>query len=177
MLLDLAALGGLIIAIVVTALRLRPSQLARPGVATFRRGTSLLALVSALGLLVLGNAWLLISSYDQGRPARTQLVGAWTDSDGATLQVPPDGIFAAAGLPADSNDPAGDGKPHPADGHGRWQITRGDGAWYAVFTLSGGSQFRLDAASSAAPGGASTAMFSYVFARYNAVNLWAFYRR
>ncbi len=55
-LLDLAAIGGLIIAIVVTALRLRPSQLARPSVATFRHWTSPIALVAALGLLVLGNA-------------------------------------------------------------------------------------------------------------------------
>ncbi len=177
MLLDLAAIGGLIIAIVVTALRLRPSHLARPSVATFRRWTSLIALAAALGLLVLGNARFLISSYDQGRPARAQVAGTWTDSEGATMQVLPDGTFAAAGLPADSNDPAGDGKPHPADGHGTWQITRGDGAWYAAFTLSGGSQFRLDVGSSASPGDASTAMFSYVFAQYNAVNLWAFYRR
>jgi hypothetical protein len=177
-LLDLAAIGGLVIAIVVTALRLRPSRLARPGVATFRRWTSLIMLLAALGLLVLGNVRFLISSYDQGRPAPAQVAGKWTDSDGATLQVLPDGTFTATGLPADANDPAGDGKPRPADGHGTWQITSSDGTWYVLFTLSGGSRFRLDGQwGSASPGDASTAWFSYVFARYNAVDLWAFYRR
>jgi hypothetical protein len=29
----------------------------------------------------------------------------------------------------------------------------------------------------ASPGDAPAAMFSYVFAQYNAVNLWAFYRQ
>ena len=176
-LLDLAAIGGLIIAIVVTALRLRPSRLARPGVATIRRWTSLIMLLAALGLVVLGNARLLNSSYDQGRPAPAQVAGTWTDSDGATLRVLPDDTFTAAGLPADANDPAGDGKPHPADGHGTWQITRRDGAWHELFTLSDGSEFQLDAGNSASPGDPPTAMFSYVFAQYNAVNLWAFYRR
>lgn len=176
-LLDLAAIGGLILAIVVTALRLRPWRLARPGLVTFRRWMGLITLVTALGLLVLGNVQFLISSYDQGRPAPAHVAGTWTDSDGATLQVLPDGTFTAAGLPADANDPAGNGKPHPADGHGTWQITRGDGTWYVLFTLSSGSPFRLDAANFASPGHASTAMFSYVFAHYNAVNLWAFYRR
>ena len=176
-LLDLAAIGGLTIAVVVTAIRLRPSRLARPGVATFRRWTSLITLLAALGLLVLGNVRFLNSSYDQGGPAPAQVAGTWTDSDGATLQVLPDGTWTAAGLPADANDPAGDGKPHPADGHGTWQITRGDGTWYVLFTLGGGSQFRLDAGNFASPGHASTAMFSYVFAQYDAVNTWAFYRR
>lgn len=176
-LLDLAVTGGLIIAIVVTALRLRPSRLARPGVATTRRWTSLIMLLAALGLLVLGNARYLNSSDDQGRPAPAQVAGTWTDNDGATLQVLPDGTFTAAGLPANANDPAGDAKPHPADGHGTWQITRGDGTWYVLFTLSGGSQFRLDAGNLASPGDASAATFSYVFAQYNPVNLWAFDRR
>jgi hypothetical protein len=45
------------------------------------------------------------------------------------------------------------------------------------FTLSGGSQFRLDVGSSASPRDASTAIFSYLFAQYNPVNLWTFYRR
>jgi hypothetical protein len=134
-------------------------------------------LLAALGLLVLGNARFLNSSDDQGRPAPAQVAGTWTDSDGATLQVLPNGTFTAAGLPADANDPAGDGKLHPADGHGTWQITRGDGAWYVLYTLSGGSQFRLDAGNFASPDGASAATFSYVFAQYNPVNLWAFDRR
>ena len=178
MLLDLAAIGGLIIAIVVTAVKLRPARPAPPGVAVFRRWTSLIMLLAALGLLVLGNVRFLISSYDQGRPAPAQVAGKWTDSDGATLQVRADGTFTAVGLPAGANDPAGDGKPRPAGGHGTWHITRGDGTWHVLFTLSGGSQFRLDDQwGSASPGDASTAWFSYVFARYNAVDVWAFYRR
>jgi hypothetical protein len=176
-LLDLAAIGGLIIAIVMTARQLRPSRLARPGGAIIRRWTRLITLSAALGLLVLGNARILTSGYDQGRPAPAQVAGTWTDSDGATLQVLPDGTFTAAGLPADADDPAGDGKPHPPDGRGTWQITRGDGTWYALFTFSGGSQFRLDALTSASPGHLSTATFSYVFAQYDAVNLWTIYRR
>jgi hypothetical protein len=176
-LLDLAAIGGLIVAIVVTASRPRPSQPARPSVATFRRWTSLIALVAALGLVVLGNAWVLISGYDQGRPGPAQVVGTWPDRDGATLRVQRNGTFLASSLPTDSDDPAADGKPHPTDGRGTWQITSVDGASYAVFTYSGGSRFQLYVGSSASPGGASTAMFSDAFAQYNAVNLWAFHRR
>lgn len=130
-LLDLAAIGGLIVAIVVTAVRLRSSRLARRHLATLTRWTSLIVLVATLGLVVLGNVRFLISSYDQGRPAQAQVVGTWKDSDGARLQVLPDDTFVAAGLPADS---------------------------------------------SASRGGASTATLSYVFARYNAVDLWEFYR-
>lgn len=176
-LLDLAAIGGLVLTIVLTALRLRPGRLARPGIVAFRLWTGLVTLLAALGLLVLGNVRFVISSYDQGRPVPAHVAGTWTDSDGARLLVRPDGTFTAARLPADANDPAGHGKPHPADGHGTWQITRGDGTWYVLFTLNGGSQFRLDAANFAAPGHASSAMFSYVFVRYNAVNLWVFCRR
>jgi hypothetical protein len=175
-LLDLAAIGCLITGSVVVAVRLRPLRGARPGLATFRRWASLITMLAALGLLVLGNVWFLTSSYDQGRPAPAQVTGTWGDSDGATVQVLPDGTFTAARLPADANDPAGNGKPHPADGHGTWQISHGDGTWYVLFTLSSGSQFRLDA-NWPSRGDGSTVMFSYVFARYNAVNLWAFYRR
>jgi hypothetical protein len=175
-LLDFAAIGCLIVAIVVAALRLWPSRLARPDAAALNQWGRLIALVAALGLLLFGNAWVLISGYVQGRPSRAQIVGTWTDSDGGMLQVLPDDTFAASGLPADSTDPAGDGKPQPANGHGRWQIIRSDGTWYALFTLSGGSQFRLDLDSSVS-GDPHTATFSWVFAQYNAVNLWEFYRR
>lgn len=68
-LLDLAAVAGLITASVVAAVRLRPSRPARPRAATFRRWTTLITLLAALGLLVLGNVRFLVSSYDQGRPA------------------------------------------------------------------------------------------------------------
>ena len=176
-LLDLAAVGGLIAAIVMTALRLRPSRRARPGVNTSGRWLSLIALLAALALLILGNARFLISSYTQGRPSPAQVTGTWTDSEGATVHVLPDGTFTAVRLPADAEDPAGDGKPHQAEGHGTWQITRGDGTWHVLFTFSGGSQFRLDTGTFAETDHAETAMFSYVFAQYNAVDLWAFDRQ
>jgi hypothetical protein len=176
-LLDLAAIGSLIIAVVVTALRLRPSRPARPGVTTIRRWMSPIMLLTALALLVLGNARFLNWAYDQGRPALAQVAGTWKDSDGATLQVLPDGTFTAAGLPAEADDPADDGTPHPTDGHGTWQTTRGDGTWYVLFTFSGGSQFRLDAVNSASPGDTPSAEFSYVLAQFNPATLWEFYRR
>jgi hypothetical protein len=174
-LLDVAAIGGLITAVVVTALRLRHGRRVRHR--SGRRWMGLAALVAALGLLVVGDVWFLTSSSNQGRPSTAQVAGIWADSDGARLRLLPDGTFTAAGLPADANDPAGDGRPHPADGHGTWQVTSEDGTWNVLFTLTGGSQFQLAAAHFAKPGHASAAMFSYVFARYSAVNIWAFYRR
>jgi hypothetical protein len=164
-LLDLAAIGGLIILIVVTTLRLRPSRLAQPGLAPIWRWTSLIALLAALGLVVLGNAQILISSYDEGRPAPAQVEGTWSDGDRTTVRVLADGTFTAAGLPADANDPAGDGKPHPADGHGTWRFSREDGGWYALFTLSGGSQFQFYVLNSAATGYPPTAALSYASAQ------------
>jgi hypothetical protein len=179
LLLDVAAIGGLIIAIVVTAFRLRRGRLAQASVPASRRWTTLIVLMALLGLLVLGNARLLISSDNEGRIVRAQVVGTWTDSSSgsAMLRVLPDGTFRAVRLPADANDPAADGKPHPTGGHGTWQITGGGGTWYVLFTFSGGSQFRLDALDPVARRRASTAMFSYVFAQYNGVALWVFDRR
>lgn len=180
LLLDLAAVGGLVVASVVTGRRLRSSQLARPSVA-LRRWTTLIVLLAALGLVVVGNVAAVrsvIASDNQGRPAPAQVIGTWTDSDGATLQVRPDGTFAAAGLPTDSNDAASDGKPHPAGGHGTWHIVRWQGAWSVDFILSGGSQFQFSGLrGSGSRAGPGTAWFSWVFAQFNAVNLWEFYRR
>lgn len=135
----------------------------------------LIALSAALGFLVLGNARVLIQGYEQGRPSLAQLTGSWTSHQGATLKVLPDGTFMASGLPADRNDPVGKGTPQ-AGGHGTWQITRGDGTWYALFTFSDGPQFRLDDGDWTGPGEAGTAWFSYIFPQYNAIDLWAFYR-
>ena len=176
-LLDLGAIGGLIILIVVTVLRLRPSRLTQPGVAPIWRWTSLIALLAALGLVVLGNAWFVISSDDQGRPSPALVEGTWTEGDGTLLRVLPDGTFTAAGLPADANNPAGDGRPHPADGRGTWQMSREDGVWYVLFTLSGGSQFQLYMGSPGPLGTPPAATFSYVFAQSDAVNVGTFYRR
>jgi hypothetical protein len=151
----------------------------QPGLA-IKGWMSVLGLVAALGLIVAGNViavGLVISSDNQGRPAPAQIVGTWTDSQGATLQVLHDGNFAAAGLPADANDPAGDGRPHPTVGHGTWQITRWQGAWDVGFTFGGGSQFQLAYLGSAGSrANAGTATFSWVFPQFNAVDLWYFYR-
>lgn len=174
--LDLAAVVGLVIAIVLAALRLRPSRITGPGTASWR-WTSLIALVAVLGLVVFGNVRFVLSSYEQGRPTPAQIVATWNGSDGATILVRPDGTFVAAGLPADSNDPAGEGKPHPTHGHGTWRPVRGDGTWYVLFTLSGGSQFQLYLGSSLSRADASTATFSWVFAQFNAVDIWYFQRR
>jgi len=174
--LDLAAIVGLVIAVALTALRLRPSPINGPGVALWR-WTSLIALVAVLGLVVFGNARFVISGYEQGRPTPAQVAGTWKGSDGATIQVRPDGTFVAAELPADSNDPAGDGKPHPTHGHGTWRPVRADGTWHVLFTLGGGSQFELDAGSSISGADASTATFSWVFAQFNAVDIWYFNRQ
>jgi hypothetical protein len=173
----LGTVGGLIIAIAATAGQLRRSRRDPPKVATPRRWIVVITLSAALALLVFGCVQFLISAYDRGRPAAAQITGTWTDSSGSTLRVRPDGTFTAAGLPADANDPAGDGKPRPGGGHGTWQITKGDGTWSTLFTLSGGAQFRLAVPSAYPPGHGSAAVFSYVFARYDAVNLWTFYRR
>jgi hypothetical protein len=186
MLLDLAVIGLLITAAVVLAVRLRPSRVAGSrGVlfrrtlfmrTRFRRAASLAAVVSVLVIFVLVQVRFMISSDGQGRPAPAQVAGTWVDGEGATLTVQPDGHFTAAGLPADASDPAGDGQPHPANGNGTWQITRGDGSWYVLFTESGGAQFSLAMGQPSWPGGASSATFSYVFARYDAVDTWSFSR-
>ena len=152
-LLDLGAIGGLIFLIVVTALRLRPSRLARPGVAPVWRWISLIALVAALGLVIQGNVWLATSPDDQGSPTTAQVEGTWTGGDSTTVRVLPDGTFTAAGLPADPNDPAADRRPDPADGHGTWRFSFEDGDWYVLFTLSGGSQFQLYLLDPATTGG------------------------
>jgi len=174
-LLDLAAIGGLIILIVVAALRLRPSRLAQPGVAPIWRWTSLIALLAALGLVVLGNAWFVISADDQGRPTPAQVEGTWTEGDRTTVRVLSGGTFTAAGLPADPNDPANEGKLHPAVGHGTWRFSREDGTWYVLFTFSGGSQFQFYVATASA-GDPPTVTLSYVSTQGDQENVAELYR-
>ncbi len=176
-LLDLGAIGGLIFLIVVTALRLRPSRLAQPGVAPVWRWISLIALVAALGLVILGNAWLVISLDDQGRPTNAQIEGTWTDGDRTTVRVLSGGTFTAAGLPADANDPAGEGKPHPAAGHGTWRFSREEGGWYVLFTFSGGPQFQFLLVDPAPTGDPPTVALSYTSAQGFPDNVDELYRR
>jgi predicted transporter len=53
---DLGVIAGLVIAVVMAARRLLPSQLARPGVSACGRWMALIAAVTVLGLDVAGNA-------------------------------------------------------------------------------------------------------------------------
>jgi hypothetical protein len=139
---DLGIVAGLVLAVVVAAL-LRRSQLARPGVSASGRWVALIAAFTTLGLVVAGNAWILISSYEEGRPAMSQAAGAWTDGDGATLRILPDGTFTATHLPSDTDSSTSRDvtvQALPADEHGTWQMTRGDSTWYLLCSLSGGQR-------------------------------------
>jgi hypothetical protein len=175
-LLDFAAIAGLIVAVVVAAQRLRAPPSANDDGTIFRRWRNLITLVAALVLLVVGNGWFMKWSDDKGKPVPAHFVGTWTDRDGAKLRVRADGTFTASKLPADANDPAGYGKPRPTRGRGTWQVTSGDGTWYVLFTFSTGSKFRLDAWSFASRGHTSSVMFTYLFPRYDGVDTWVFYR-
>jgi hypothetical protein len=165
---DLGVIAGLVFAVVVAARRLRPSQLARPGACARGRWAVLIVAVTALGLVVLGNTELLISSYQQGRPTLAQVAGTWTDSGvggGATLRIFPDGSFTATGLPPDKSASGVTDvtvRALPADEHGTWQMTRQDGGWYVLCSLSGGPQFQFDIVGPASPGGPLEAEFTYI---------------
>ena len=169
-LVGLAAFGAIIRGLIVTASRLRRPRLARPSAVTIRLWTSLIALVAGLGLLVLGNAWLVLRLYDQGRPTQAQVVGTWTDSDGAVLQVLPNGTFTATGLPPDTDSSTGRDvtvQALPADERGTWQMTKGDGGWYVLCSLSGGPQFQLYILSPTSPDGPRSANFTYVQGQFD----------
>ena len=124
--------------------------------------------VTALGLVVLGNTEFLISSYQQGRPSLAQVAGTWTDSGaggGATLRIFPDGSFTAAGLPPDTSASGVRDvtvRALPADEHGTWHMTRGDGVWHVLCSLSGGPQFQFDIVPPASPGSPPEAEFTYI---------------
>src|SRR6266851_4423305 len=176
-LVELAAFGAIIRGLIVTASRLRRPRLARPSAVTIRLCTSLIALVAGLGLLVLGNAWLVLRLYDQGRPTQAQVVGTWTDSDGAVLQVLPNGTFTATGLPPDTGSSTGRDvsvQALPADEHGTWQMTRGDGTWYVLYSLSGGPQFQLYILSPTSPDGPLSANFTYVQGQFDLPTTYGF---
>jgi hypothetical protein len=124
--------------------------------------------VTALGLVVLGNTEMLIYSYQQGRPSLAQVAGTWTDSGaggGATLRIFPVGRFTATGLPPDTSSSGTRDvtvRALPADEHGTWQMTRQDGGWYVLCSLSGGPQFQFDIVGPGPPGGPLEAEFTYV---------------
>ena len=101
---DLGLLGGLVVAVVVAARRLGTSGPARAGSDAHRRWAALIGAVAALGLVVVGNTWFMIFSFEDGRPSLAQVTGTWTDRDvggTATLRIYPDGSFTATGLPPD----------------------------------------------------------------------------
>ena len=180
-LVDLAALGGIITGLIMTTLRLRRSRPARPSAVAIRLWTSLIALAVGLGLLVLSNAWLVLwvnSSDDQGKPTQAQAVGTWTDSvvgGTATLRIFPDGTFTATGLPPDTDSSTGKDvtvRALPADEHGTWQITRGNGSWYVLCSLSGGPQFDFNTG----PPNPLSALFTYVQGQFSMPTVWGFDR-
>jgi hypothetical protein len=165
---DLGVIAGLVVAVVVAARRLLPSQLARSGASARRRWAVLIVAVTALGLVVLGNTEMLIYSYQQGRPSLAQVAGTWTDSGaggGATLRIFPDGRFTATGLPPDTSSSGTRDvtvRALPADEHGTWQMTRQDGVWYVLCSLSGGPQFQVYIVGPGSPGGPLEAELTYV---------------
>ena len=165
---DLGVIAGLMFAVVVAARRLRASQLARSGASARGRWAVLIVAVTALGLVVLGNTEFLISSYQQGRPSLAQVAGTWTDSGvggGATLRIFPDGSFTATGLPPDTSASGVRDvtvRALPADEHGTWQMTGGNGVWYALCSLSGGPQFQFAILPPASPGSPLEAEFTYI---------------
>lgn len=172
-LVDLVALGGIVTGFIVTALRLRRSRLARPGAVTIRPWASLVALAASLGLLALASAWLLlwVNSADyQGKPTQAQVAGTWTGNDGAVLWVWPNGTFTATALPPDAGSSTGKDvilQPLPAEEHGTWQVTRGDGTWYVLCSLSGGPQFQLSIGPPTTPAGLLSANFTYVQGQFD----------
>jgi hypothetical protein len=179
---DLGVSAGLVLAVVVSAWRLRPSQLARPGVSALGRWAALIAAVTLLGLVVFGNVQLLISGYEDGRPSLAQVAGTWTDSavgGTATLRIFPDGTFTATGLPPDTDSSTGHDvtvQALPADEHGTWQMTRGDGEWYVLFSLSGGPQVRFDIVPPSQGGDLLGANFTYIQGQFSLPTIWGFDR-
>jgi hypothetical protein len=175
---DLGVIAGLVIAVVMAARGLRPSQLARPGASACGRWVALIAAVTVLGLDVAANAWFLVCAYQEGRPPVAQVAGAWTDSvDGATLQIFPDGTFTATGLPPDTDSSTGRDvtvQALPGDEHGTWQMTRGDGAWHVLFSLSGGPQFQFYIVAPASPGDPLSANFTYVQGQFGTPTVYGF---
>lgn len=179
---DLGFIGGLVFAVIVSARRLRPSQLARPGASASGRWAALIAAVTLLGLVVLGNARFLISAYEDGRPSLAQVAGTWTDSAAggtATLRVFADGTFTATGLPPDTDSSTGHDvtvQALPADEHGTWQMTRGDGEWYVLFLLIRGPQVRFDIVPPIQPGHLLGASFTYIQGQFSLPTVWGFDR-
>ena len=107
---DLAAIGGLIVLIVVTALRLRPSL--PPSPAWHRLALDQLdRVLAALGLVVLGNAWLAIAATTRaGRPRRR------SKGRGREAAVRCGAVgwhLYGRRAPGGSGYPAGEGERHP----------------------------------------------------------------
>jgi hypothetical protein len=183
---DLGVIAGLAIAVVVSALRLRPSQLARPGASVPERWVALILAVTFLGLVIFSNVRFLIGAYEAGRPSLAQVTGTWTDgaTDGAvggtaTLRIFPDGTFTATGLPPDTDSSTGSDvtvQALPADERGTWQMTSGDGGWYLLCSLSRGPQVRFDIVLPDKPSGVVGADFTYIQGQFSLPTVWVFDR-
>jgi hypothetical protein len=147
-----------------------------------KRWAALIAAVLLLGLVVLGNARLLISAYEDGRPSLAQVTGTWTYSAvgvTATLRIFPDGIFTATGLPPDTDSATGIDvtvQALPADERGTWQMTHGDGVWYVLCSLSGGPQIHFDVVPPTQPGEQLGAVFTNIQGQFSLPTVWLFDR-
>jgi hypothetical protein len=165
---DVVAVAGLAAAVVVAFRRLLRSGFTRRGAAGGR--AALIAAVTAAGLVVAGSVWALIASYEGGRPSVAQAAGTWAQAGGdASLRIFPDGNFTASGLPADTDSATGRAvivRSLPADEHGTWRMTRGDGTWYLLCSLSDGPQFTFDM-SPASQGDQVGAVFAYVQGQFS----------
>jgi hypothetical protein len=169
--LSFALLGGTIAA----AFRLQPSQLRRLS-HSGRRGriTLFCALLSCA--LAVGALWAwLVSPASDPAIGRTQadVIGTWTgeyDIPNARLHVFANNTFTATGLPPDTDDPAGNGQPQPASGHGTWQVNGED---KVTFILSGGSTFTLMMGDPTSPAAAS-GNFQYQFDQFAGLDIYSF---
>lgn len=111
----------------------------------------------------------------------SQVAGTWTSGNGATLDILPDGTFTATGLPPDTDSSTGGDitvRALPADEHGTWQMTRGDGTWYLLCSLGSGPQFQFDVVPSTSRGEPPLrANFTYVQGQFDLPAIYGFDRQ
>jgi hypothetical protein len=116
-----------------------------------RRGGSTVLPVAGIALLVAAAAIMTLVIASQlgafdpviDSPSRSELIGVWKASDGATLTLAADGTFRARDLPTGIGDwSAG---ITPSSGGGRWHVGRFDASTPvgAIFSFPNGSETEL----------------------------------